>query len=210
MPHQVDIVEYVNTDRTNQYTLHTGSEAACNMNPGANFYGNTLGTQCRSGAGSNTGCGIRDFDGSAGAPFNAGGGGVFVLLWDATQLSFWRFARDEIPQDIYDGCPNPDGWGTPVAQWTNDSCDIKNAFRDMQRMYRPFRSLEHDTKSHILCSSHQWLSISPFVVTGLDLLITVATSQELARTPSQTHPTTTVRLSSPHDYHSLKHPSQTL
>lgn len=108
------------------------------MDPGANFYGNPLGTGCLSGAGNNAGCAIRDFDGTAGAPFNAGGGGVVVFLWDDTQLSFWRFARAEIPQDIRDGSPNPDSWGTPIAHWTDQSCDIGNAFRDMQRMSRPF------------------------------------------------------------------------
>ena len=133
-PHQVDIIEYVNTDRSNQYTLHTGSGAVCKMDPGAGFEGTPLGTECRSGAGSNAGCAIKDFDGTAGAPFNAGAGGVFVLLWDETQLSFWRFGRGEIPQDIYDGCPDPDSWGTPIALWTDESCDIGNAFRDMQSM----------------------------------------------------------------------------
>lgn len=144
---QVDVVEYVNTDRSNQYTLHTGS-AVCRMDPGANFDGNPLGTECRSGAGNNAGCAIKDFDGTAGSPFNAEGGGVFVMLWDETQLSFWRFARGEVPQDIQDECPDPDSWGTPVAHWTDESCDIQNAFRDMQRMSCLFRSLEYDVGNH--------------------------------------------------------------
>ena len=110
------------------------------MDPGADFDGNPLGTECRSGAGSNNGCGIKDFDGTAGAPFNAGGGGVVVMLWDEAKLSFWRFARDEIPQDIHDGRPDPDSWGIPVAHWTDESCDIENAFRDMQSMFHRFRS----------------------------------------------------------------------
>lgn len=109
------------------------------MDPGAKFDGNPLGTACQSGAGDNAGCAVKDFDGTAGAPFNAGGGGVVVFLWDNTQLSFWRFARAEIPQDIQDGRPNPGGWGTPIAHWTDQSCDIENAFQDMQRMSRPLR-----------------------------------------------------------------------
>ncbi|KAF9646134.1 glycoside hydrolase family 16 protein [Thelephora ganbajun] len=129
---EVDIIEYINTDRSNQYTLHTGSQAICRLDPGANFSGNHLGTECRSGAGNNAGCAVKDFDGSAGAPFNAGGGGVFIMLWDKTQITFWRFARAEIPQDIRDGYPNPDSWGTPIARLTDQSCDIQNAFRDMQ------------------------------------------------------------------------------
>ena len=141
-PLQVDIIEYVNTDRSNHYTLHTGS-AECRMDPGGDFDGTPGGTECRSGNGSNNGCGIADFDGTAGAPFNACGGGVVVMLWDETQLSFWRFARGEIPQDIHDSRPNPDSWGTPIARWTDESCDIENAFRDMQSMFHRCRSLEY-------------------------------------------------------------------
>ena len=119
------------------------------MDPGANFDGNPLGTGCLSGAGNNAGCAVRDFDGTAGAPFNAGGGGVVIFLWDDTQLSFWRFARAEIPQDIQDGSPNPDSWGTPIAHWTDQSCDIGNAFQDMQRMSRRFRSLECEAEDRV-------------------------------------------------------------
>jgi len=136
--HQADIVEYVNTDQSNQYTLHTGSKAVCRTDPGENFDGDPLGAECRSEAGNNAGCAIRDIEGTAGAPFNAGTGGVVVMLWDKTQLSFWRFARTEVPQDILNGTPDPDSWGTPIARWTDESCDIENAFRDMQRMSRLF------------------------------------------------------------------------
>jgi len=148
VPHQVDIIEYVNTDRSNQYTLHTGSRGVCRTDSGGDFDGNPLGTECRSGAGSNNGCGIEDVDGTAGAPFNAGCGGVVVMLWDETQLSFWRFARDEIPQDIRNSHPNPDSWGTPTARWTNESCDIKNSFRDMQSTSHRLRFLEYDVEKN--------------------------------------------------------------
>lgn len=65
------------------------------------------------------------------------------MLWDETELSFWMFPRDEIPQDIQDRSPDPDSWGTPIARWTDQSCDIQNAFQDMQCMTRPFSSLEY-------------------------------------------------------------------
>jgi len=118
------------------------------------------------------------------------------MLWDKTQLSFWRFARTEIPQDIHNGTPNPDSWGSPIARWTDESCDIENAFRDMQRTSRPFSPSPPNKKYGIenpVPSFFQWLSTSLFVVTGPDLLMTTAASQELARTPSRTHLTTTVR-----------------
>jgi hypothetical protein len=191
VPYQVDIIEYVNTDQANQYTLHTGSKATCRMGSGARFDGTPLGTECRSGNGSNNGCGIRDFDGTAGAPFNAGAGGVVAMLWDETQLSFWRFARAEIPQDIHDGNPDPDCWGTPIALWTDESCDIENSFHDMERTSHQSRYHEHDGEN--APPFDQWLLTSQFVATGLDLLTTTADSQELARRPLQIRLTTTVR-----------------
>lgn len=75
------------------------------------------------------------------------------MLWEETELSFWMFPRDEIPQDIQDGCPDPDGWGTPIARWTNQSCDIQNAFHDMQCMSRQFCFLEYDIKNPLFYSS---------------------------------------------------------
>ena len=121
------------------------------------------------------------------------------MLWDSTQLSFWRFARDEIPQDIHDENPDPDSWGTPIAHWTDESCDIENAFRDMQRTYRPFHSLEHYIERWFFLP-FQWLLTSPFAVTGPDPLTTTAAFKELARTPWQIRLTTTVRLISTHEY----------
>ena len=56
------------------------------------------------------------------------------------------FSREDIPQDIQDGSPDPNSWGTPIARWTDQSCDIQNAFRDMQRMPSPFRSFGRDSE----------------------------------------------------------------
>jgi hypothetical protein len=140
---EIDIVEYVNTATVNQYTLHTGAGPNCQLNPNVgasyrnedgsqpkSYLGNTLGTQCLSSGGSNAGCAVSDFQGSAGSPFNSAGGGVFAMLWDDSQISVWRFDRNQIPQDIQNGNPNPDTWGVPIAFWSSQSCDITNAFRD--------------------------------------------------------------------------------
>ena len=72
------------------------------------------------------------------------------MLWDDNELSFWMFSRDKIPQDILDGCPDPGSWGTPVANWNNQSCDIQNAFRDMQRPSRSFPSLEYNVLNPVV------------------------------------------------------------
>jgi len=140
---EIDIIEYVNEANINQYTLHTGAGPECQLNPNAtsryrnedgsqpkSYLGNTLGLECQSSNGNNAGCAVNDFEGSAGGSFNMAGGGVIAMLWDETQVSFWRFERNQIPQDIQDEDPNPQTWGIPVAYWSESSCDIAKAFRD--------------------------------------------------------------------------------
>lgn len=137
------MIEVVNGGTTNQMTLHTGGNVNCKLDPNAgaryknedgsqskSYLGGTLGTDCTSSGSSNAGCAVTDFEGSAGSPFNAGGGGVIAMLWDNSQIAIWSFGRCEVPQDIGSGTPNPDSWGTPNAFWSSDSCDIANAFQD--------------------------------------------------------------------------------
>jgi hypothetical protein len=102
------------------------------------YLGNTLGTQCLSANGDNSGCAVSDFQGSAGDEFNSAGGGVFAMLWDNSQLSIWRFERSQIPQDVTSGNPNPNNWGIPMAYWSSATCDIANAFRGHSSVFHPF------------------------------------------------------------------------
>lgn len=141
---EIDIVEFVNEYTTNQNTLHTGTNGVCNSNPNVgplyksangttakSFTGSLISTQCLSSGSNNNGCAFTDGEGSAGHPFNVAAGGVFATLWDDSQIVIWRFERDQIPQDIQDGDPNPDNWGTPVALWTDSSCNIAASFKDL-------------------------------------------------------------------------------
>jgi hypothetical protein len=141
---EIDIVEFVNEYTTNQNTLHTGTNGVCmssssvgplyksaNGTTSQSFTGNLISTQCLSSGSNNAGCAFTDGEGSAGHPFNVAAGGVFATLWDDTQISIWRFQRDQIPQDIQDGNPDPGSWGTPVALWSNDSCNIAASFKDL-------------------------------------------------------------------------------
>jgi len=140
---EMDIIEYVNEPQHNQYTLHSGNGGACTLDKQAKglyqnaqgtveaFLGDVLGTECKSANGANAGCAFTDTKpGSAGTDFNKAAGGVFAHLWDETQVSIWRFARNEIPQDVTSGNPDPSSWGPPMAFWSSDSCDIKNNFKD--------------------------------------------------------------------------------
>lgn len=153
---QIDIVEFVNTDTNNQYTLHTGTNAVCKMDPNVGpkykslnstvsskgFLGTPLTTECMSSAANNAGCAFTDVAGSAGPPFNMASGGVFAMLWDNTHIAIWRFDRDQIPQDIQNENPNPDSWGTPVALWSDSSCNIAASFSNLNRTFPALPSID--------------------------------------------------------------------
>ncbi|KAF7974674.1 hypothetical protein HWV62_11429 [Athelia sp. TMB] len=130
---EIDIIEGVNDQANNQYTLHSGSGSACTLStapPAAEAYtSNVLGTTCLSTDGANSGCGFSDpSPASFGPGFNAAGGGVFAHLWDSTGIKVWRFGRNAIPADVAARAPNPSGWGTPAAAWGGAACDIAAHF----------------------------------------------------------------------------------
>ncbi|XP_006461842.1 hypothetical protein AGABI2DRAFT_178839 [Agaricus bisporus var. bisporus H97] len=136
---EIDVFEGVNNQATNQYTLHTSK--GCTSSQGSiKPTGKVSNKQCATINGDNTGCGFIDpNESSYGAGFNAAGGGVFAHLWDQSGIKIWHFARNEIPQDIQaisdygaatTGSPNPDSWGTPVAFWSPDTCDMGSHFHD--------------------------------------------------------------------------------
>lgn len=139
---EIDIVEFVNEYTSNQNTLHTGPNCQSSPNVGPlyrsgnsttdqSFTGSLISTQCLSSGSNNNGCAFTDAQGSAGHPFNMAAGGVFATLWDDTHIAIWRFERDQIPQDIQSGNPDPDSWGPPVALWTDQSCNIAASFKDL-------------------------------------------------------------------------------
>jgi len=135
---EMDIIEGVNKQTTNQYTLHSGSAGgSCTLDKSASsttskaFTSNVLGTQCESSDGSNAGCAFSDPDTSSfGAGFNSKQGGVFAHLWDSTGVKMWHFTRTNIPSDITSKNPDPSSWPTPQAAWSSKTCDISAHFYD--------------------------------------------------------------------------------
>lgn len=140
-PHggEIDILEGVNDNTQNQVSLHTGP--GCTM-PG-NFESGQKGVlhrgngdfdafNCGSAATFNQGCGVLDqsSDASYGESFNNANGGVYALVWADYAIQVYFFKRSDIPQDIKDGSPNPDNWGTPVANFPTTSCSPYEAFYD--------------------------------------------------------------------------------
>lgn len=66
---------------------------------------------------------------SYGTAFNANGGGVYASLWTSSGIKVWYFATRDIPGDIRSGNPNPNAWGTPVANFAG--CDFDGKFKNM-------------------------------------------------------------------------------
>jgi hypothetical protein len=133
---EIDICEGVNNQRTNQYTLHSGSaDGTCTLDNTVSsssaklFTSNVLGTQCESSGTNDAGCGFSDPDPTSfGNGFNDAFGGVFAHLWDSTGIKAWHFARNQIPSDITAKNPNPTSWPTPAAAWSSQTCDINTHF----------------------------------------------------------------------------------
>ena len=140
---EIDMIEGVNVNAANTYTLHTDNKhGGCSQlsSPTSEFSGhwitNKIGTQNATncwvdypGQDHNQGCSVgappTDPLGphSYGAPFNAAGGGVYVMLWDYTkpsgpppmppavhqdgQIALWYFQRESAPTDLLDATGHP-------------------------------------------------------------------------------------------------------
>jgi hypothetical protein len=136
---EIDVVEGVNNQATNQMTLHTSD--GCTLDSQADpdpkvrvnvaTTGKILSSQCASSGSDNDGCAFVDTDvRSQGKGFNLIAGGVFAHLWEDDSIKVWHFARGEIPADIEAKNPNPASWPTPAAVFTSASCDIKDRFQN--------------------------------------------------------------------------------
>ncbi|KAB5587354.1 hypothetical protein CTheo_9211 [Ceratobasidium theobromae] len=78
---EIDIVEGVHDQSTNQMTLHTAP--GCTLSTSLRLSSTVESADCNVAVNSNTGCAFRDSDlSSYGAGLNAAGGGVFAMLWD--------------------------------------------------------------------------------------------------------------------------------
>ncbi|KAG1739023.1 glycoside hydrolase family 16 protein [Suillus lakei] len=134
---EIDIVEGVNNQDTNQMTLHSGTNQTCTnekTNSTNQFTGQIMGTNCYSTEHADSGCGIEDTDTRSFAyGFNNAEGGVFALLWDISAgMSMWHFARTDIPEDLIAQTPKPSTWGTPAGSWSSQTCDITTNFYDQK------------------------------------------------------------------------------
>lgn len=126
---EIDVIEGVHNQLTNQYTLHASADCSLPQAPDQSILSNLIGTTCTSSDGANSGCAFLDTNPqSYGHNFNIAAGGVFAHLWDDSGITMWRFFRNAIPADITAKNPDPSTWGTPAAIFPSNSCDMKSHF----------------------------------------------------------------------------------
>lgn len=132
---EIDIIEGVNDQQTNDITLHTGPDCSITTRGGAPFSGSVVHADCTSAAGSNEGCKIATDDTQTyGSAFNAIGGGVYATEWTSTAISVYFFPRGSIPPDVSSTSLDPSRWGEPLARFEG-VCDMANSFRDQQIVF---------------------------------------------------------------------------
>ncbi|KAL0062788.1 hypothetical protein AAF712_010326 [Marasmius tenuissimus] len=128
---EVDILEGVNDQGTNQGTLHTN--AGCTMPDSRSQTGTSLKNNCDVAATNNEGCGVKFTDNrSYGPSFNAAGGGWYAMERTNSAIKIWFWSRNDgnVPAEVRNGAGsiNTDSWGTPVANFPSTSCPISSKF----------------------------------------------------------------------------------
>ncbi|KAJ6562456.1 concanavalin A-like lectin/glucanase domain-containing protein [Mycena capillaripes] len=136
---EIDIIENVNLETNNRFSLHVGSDACVQPTSVA---GNQTGT-ITTAAGDISNCTVTPATGqntigcvvtetkpnSYGQGFASQGGGVFAMLWDKAGVAMWYFARSSVPSDIGGtASPDPTTWGKASAWYPASSCDPTTVF----------------------------------------------------------------------------------
>ncbi|KAL6305235.1 concanavalin A-like lectin/glucanase domain-containing protein [Sparassis latifolia] len=146
---EIDIVEGVNLNNGNLASLHT--TPLCTMQQQRAQTGTTSSTNCDANANFNQGCGVSFPYGSYGAPFNAAGGGYFVVVrtqQDGVRIWFWARNDAATPAEVINPAPaalgllgpptiSPDpSWGTPSAIFpVGSTCDYDSHFNAHQFVF---------------------------------------------------------------------------
>jgi len=131
---EIDILEGVNDIAPNSVTLHT--EGNCSVPSNRTQLGTSLSNDCSDTSdigNGNNGCSVdAPYTSSYGPVFNSNGGGYYAMERTSQFIRVWFWARnqDGIPSDITGGVSsvNTDDWGTPIAYFPDDDCDINKVF----------------------------------------------------------------------------------
>ncbi|KDQ07528.1 glycoside hydrolase family 16 protein [Botryobasidium botryosum FD-172 SS1] len=123
---EIDIIEGVNDQGPNLVSLHTSD--GCMQPQQRSETGTPTSLDCQG----NSGCSVRDTKSNSYGPgLNAVGGGWYAMERTSSQIIVWHWARNESPPaDVRNGTSavNTAAWGTPVARFVNNQCDVKSKF----------------------------------------------------------------------------------
>ncbi|KAK0551718.1 hypothetical protein OC846_001923 [Tilletia horrida] len=128
---EIDVIEGVGGMNRNKYSIHTTSGCRVVESQMVMHAAQLTGGQnCDAEATDDTGCAISGTqNGDFGVDYNRNHGGVHVLDWNSnTGIRIWFFPRNNIPQDIQDGHPNPASWPNPRASWPATHCHMDSHF----------------------------------------------------------------------------------
>ncbi|KAK5938140.1 hypothetical protein PMZ80_009729 [Knufia obscura] len=128
---EIDIVEGVNNQPSNQMTLHTSSGPRISkaqtqaQGDQQEFTGELVTSDCDVNApdqSKNAGCAIADTSNlTFGETFNTNGGGVYATEWTSSFIKIWFFERGKFPSDIASASPSPSqNWGPPTSVFAGD------------------------------------------------------------------------------------------
>ncbi|QIW95741.1 hypothetical protein AMS68_001259 [Peltaster fructicola] len=133
---EIDIIEGVNDQSTNDVTLHTNSGCSISANTPMTGHVNTPNCDVKAaGQADNQGCQIATGNTQTyGTGFNNVGGGVYATEWTSSAINVYFFPRSKIPADITSGKPNPAGWGSPMAAFSG-GCNIPDHFKNLQIVF---------------------------------------------------------------------------
>ncbi|KAA1077428.1 hypothetical protein PGT21_007419 [Puccinia graminis f. sp. tritici] len=125
---EIDIFEGWNDNTRGRATLHT--TPGCSHDPTGIQTGKVLQETCDSSVNYNAGCSVEDpTTDFFGPTLNRNGGAVFAAMYTNSEISVWRWRRQDVPQDIEDNVPRPETWPTPTATWRSGaSCNIDQKF----------------------------------------------------------------------------------
>jgi len=133
---EIDIIEGVNQQSSNDMTLHTAD--GCTITNNNAFSGTITTDNCyvdASGQSTNAGCQITTSNTQTyGSGFNSNNGGVYAVDYTSSAISIYFFPRGSIPSDISSGSPDPSGWSTPLAQFQG-GCDIDSMIYSQQIVF---------------------------------------------------------------------------
>ncbi|KAJ7885744.1 hypothetical protein B0H14DRAFT_2698893 [Mycena olivaceomarginata] len=136
---EIDIIENVNLETNNRFSLHVGDDNCVQPTSIASNQTGTISTASGSisnctvtpATGQNTiGCVTTETKpNSFGSGFATQGSGVYAMSWDTSGIAMWYFPRASVPSNIGGtDAPDPTTWGKASAWYPAASCDPTKAF----------------------------------------------------------------------------------